>query len=362
MPKTIKVLVITEDYPNDIKVPLMYVHTRNKYYASRNINVIVLNFRAKENYTIDGINVITLKHYKNSNDSYDLLISHAPNIRHHLLFLLKNGNRFKRYLFFFHGHEVLRKKTEYPIPYKYVSRNVLIELISDAYDLFKLKIWNSYLPRIMNKSYLVFVSNWMYKKFLEYTKISEDVVKDKYTIIYNSIGREFEENRYDSSRLKKYDYVTIRSNLDGSKYCIDVLNNFAKLNPDKKFLLIGTGNYFNHYDKADNIEWENRNLKHDEIIKVLNKSKCAFMPTRTDSQGVMVCEMMSFGIPVITSDIEICHEIFDGNKNVSFIDNENLNLIDNIIKESKREYDDRFYQENTIAKEVELINNILSYE
>ena len=32
---------------------------------------------------------------------------------------------------------------------------------------------------------------------------------------------------------KKYDYITIRGNLDGSKYGVDIVNNIAKANPKR---------------------------------------------------------------------------------------------------------------------------------
>ena len=65
-------------------------------------------------------------------------------------------------------------------------------------------------------------------------------------------------------------------------------------------------------------------MNHDEIVEMLNLSRYALMPTRTDAQGLMMCEMAAFGIPVITSDIPVCHEVFDGFKNVFFISNDEL--------------------------------------
>ena len=86
------------------------------------------------------------------------------------------------------------------------------------------------------------------------------------------------------------------------------------------------------------------------------------MPTRTDAQGLMACEMASFGIPLITSNIPVCHEIFDDFKNVLFINNdEHINLkslikgfkTDKVVKNSK------YFQENTCAHEIEIFKEIL---
>lgn len=358
--KKIECLLLAEDYPdNNGGVSLMYIHTRNKYYIKNNINVTVLNFRAKKNYIVDGIQVITLKSYEKERKTYNVLILHAPNIKHHFLFLLKYGTYFKNNIFFFHGHEILRTKNEYPTPYEYFKTNKLKNELIDLYDKLKLKIWSIYIPKIIPKSYLVFVSNWMYKKFIEYTNIETKLLDGRTKVIYNSIGADFENNKYDKDSKKEYDYITIRSNIDGSKYCIDILNNYALKNPDKKFLLIGKGNYFKYNQIAKNITWIDSNFKHKEIIKNLNNANCAFMPTRTDAQGVMVCEMVAFGIPVITSDIEICHEIFDGVRNVNFINNDNCKLLTNNSLSKVIIEDKRFYQNNTVAKEVELIKSLV---
>lgn len=60
-----KVPLVVQSYQdNKGSVELMYIHTRNKYYLSENIDVKIINFKAKEDYTIDGIKVLTLKNYK----------------------------------------------------------------------------------------------------------------------------------------------------------------------------------------------------------------------------------------------------------------------------------------------------------
>ena len=88
--------------------------------------------------------------------------------------------------------------------------------------------------------------------------------------------------------------------------------------------MIGKGKFFEYNEKAQNLQWIDKVLNHEEIIDILNNSKCALMPTRTDAQGLMMCEMASFGIPLITSDIPVCHEIFDEFSNVALLNNENI--------------------------------------
>lgn len=354
------VLVTVAAYPdNNGRVILMYVHTRNLFYNHNGIKVTVLNFSAKEDYIYEGIKVITYNTYKNSKDKYDLLILHAPNIRNHYMFLKRHGVEFDKYLFFFHGHEILRKNDAYSKPYDFEKPNVLKNLLQDVYDSVKLRLWRSFFEKD-SKSFLIFVSQWMYEMFLKYTKILPSKIEGKYCITYNNVGEIFEKQIFDASNSKEFDFITIRSNLDISKYSIDIVNRLAQNTPDMRFLLIGKGEIFKHYKKSDNITWLDCTLSHNDIVNYLQKSRYALMPTRTDAQGLMMCEMAAFGIPVITSDIPVCHEVFDGFNNVTFIDNEdeNMNLSCFRSRITKCEKDTRFYQISTVTKEVNIINEL----
>ena len=160
-----KVLVAVAAYPdNEGSVKLMYVHTRNLFYAHNDINVTVLNFSAKNDYIYEGIKVITIDSYKRDTSKYDLLILHAPNIRNHYLFLKQYGKNFPKYLFFFHGHEVLKNNDAYSKPYDFEKINFVKKTFQDIYDSYKLKKWKHFFEKD-SKSFLVFVSHWMYEMF-----------------------------------------------------------------------------------------------------------------------------------------------------------------------------------------------------
>lgn len=320
-----KVLVLTQAYPTpDGDVSLAYVRTRNVFYKSQGAYVDIINFNTKTEYRMDDLNVYPLKWFhKEYSSFYDLLICHAPNLRSHYKFLKKYGNLFPKKVFFFHGHEVLKKNKVYSKPYYYVKKNAFQNILRDIYDDIKLTMWKKYFKNNHTSCHLIFVSNWMRDEFYKWVKISPSVLKGHEHITYNSVGEVFEKNNFLLETPKKYDFVTIRSVLDGSKYAVDIVNNLALNNPNYKFLLIGKGEFFNYYKKAPNLIWIDKRINHQEMLKYLNESSCALMPTRTDAQGVMMCEMAAFGIPVITSDIPVCHEVFDNLETVRFIDNKN---------------------------------------
>jgi glycosyltransferase involved in cell wall biosynthesis len=358
-----KVLVLATDYPNnDGGVALMYVHARNKYYMTKGIDVTVLNFSTQSNYKYEDIPVISLKEYEKNSGQYELLIVHAANLRNHYIFLKKYGDRFPRFLFFFHGHEVLKVRETYSVPYPYVkNRGIKDSFVQDIYDEYKLSVWKKYYEKVEYKSKYIFVSGWMRDKFERYVKL--DTSKFHTYIIPNNIGEVFEKQSYDVHAEKEYDFITIRGNLDGSKYCIDVINRLAQNNPDLKFLLVGKGEYFKHFHKASNITWLEKGLPQHEIPAFLDKAKCALMPTRLDAQGVMMCEMASYGIPLITSDIDICQEISRVLNNVIMIDNDEtvdlkayLPQIESLYGKEKNKY---FFAESTVGREVDIIEGRL---
>lgn len=356
------ILIAVEDYPNnDGGVALMYVHTRNKAYSENGLGVTVLNFQAKENYIYDGIRVITKETYLCSDGKYDILVCHAANIKHHYSFLKSNGNKFPRFVFFFHGHEVLKINQTYSKPYPYIRNSVVKSWIQDCYDDFKLDLWRKYFISVKEKSTFVFVSQWMLEEFLKWTKIPYGIIKEHCEITYNCIGEVFEKTTYNPDGLKDYDFLTIRSNLDGSKYCVDLVNNLAVGNPDFKFLLVGKGEFFKHYKKAPNLMWLDQTMNHEEIIYYIQKSSCALMPTRTDAQGLMMCEMASTGMPLITSNLPVCQEVFSEFDNVAFIDN-NLAYVDlrKTIEKLKKNLpyrkNEKYYNVKTSRKEIMILN------
>lgn len=353
-----KVLVCVQDYPNnDGGVKLMYVHTRNLQYVNYDVDVTVLNFSCCNEYIYEGIKVIPYSEYVKHYASYDIAIVHAANLRNHYRFLKKHGNEFKRFIFFFHGHEVLRINHDYSKPFDFIRRSFFKEIAQDIYDNYKFFVWRRYYKKNIYKSDYIFVSNWMKEKFFKNLKLDENLFGDRLHITYNNVGLTFEKNCYDDSSEKQYDFITIRANIDDSKYSVDIVNQLALNTPAARFLVIGKGELFKHITKAQNLTWINKTLNHKDIIAFLNSARYALMPTRTDAQGLMMCEMAAFGIPVITSDIPVCHEVFDEFKNAFFIDNEKKdeNLEEYLRKKSCCCKHDRYYLENTIREELEII-------
>lgn len=358
--KKIEILVACTDYPKKNNNALQFVHVRNKAYVDAGIKVTVLNFSAKDSYIHEGIKVKTVKDIDDNITKYEnaILLLHAPNLRQHYRFLLRHHSIFKKRIYFFHGHEIVEIQKAYPKPYFYKKRNIIKKLIQSVYDKLKLSIWRNYFKNIDKDSPLIFVSKSLMKEFCNNMGFDESQIRDRSNVIYNCIGTVFEKTKYDIDKLKKYDYITIRSDIDNSVYCIDTIVCRAELNPDKQFLIIGKGDFFEYNKMPANITLINQVMTQDKLINYINESKVALMPTRRDSQGVMSCELASFGIPLITSNIAVCKEIFAGFDNVLLCDDAVLcrgNLEKHIYSKN---YNEKYYNKNTIQKEIQLIKKI----
>ncbi len=356
-----KVLVACADYPYKNNVSMEYVHVRNIEYRKNNIVLDVLNFNAKNDYTIDEIRVFTLENIENKIEEYRdyILVCHAPNIRNHYFFLKKYEKIFKKVIFVLHGHEIVEKSKVYPPAYSFKKENFIINIFTKFYDKVKIFIWKNYLKKRDIK--LIFVSKFLRDEFKKNFKVGQDFINKKTVVIHNSVSYEFEINKYDQEAKKLYDFITIRSNLDSSVYCVDLIVDIAEKNIDRKFLIIGKGSYFEHRNLPDNISFVKGTFRHEDLLGYINQARYALMPTRRDSQGVMSCELATFGIPLITSDLEVCKEMFSDFKNVALLNNEDIaqevKKIEKISLKSGNQ-NEKFYKENTIYKEIELLNRL----
>ena len=76
----------------------------------------------------------------------------------------------------------------------------------------------------------------------------------------------------------------------------------------------------------------------------------------------MSCEMVTYGIPLITSDISVCREIFQGCKNVRLIPND-VCCLKGVLEELENTYDGgkvkKWDTEKTVKKEIELICSVI---
>lgn len=362
-----KLLVICEDYPSGNNLyALAYIHTRVIQYLKEGIDVEVLSFNAKKDYSIDNVKVITKNSFKGEKKDYDICVSHAPNLKHHLPFLVKYRKKYIHLVIFFHGHETLLTRKYYPEPYGYDRKGKFRRVLQIVYDPFKLLVLKKFInKRIAGKGVsLVYVSEWMRDAAYSSLKLNRreiDLFASKSFVINNSINPSFIASRYKRSKEQIADIITIRP-FDNPKYGVDIVCKIAENNPDLTFAVYGKGDFFKWYPKPDNLIIFNQFVSQDQIPSLLNKFRAALMPTRLDAQGVMMCEMAVYGIPLIASDIGICREMLDVFPYVGFVENEEPGgSIRGLLLELESNASERkikFDYSDTVKKEVELFERI----
>ena len=355
------------NYPTGDNVGDMFVHTRCKHYLQFNdVELIVVSIRAQNDYRYESIEVSTLKTflYKHKDETFDILMLHAPLYTRDKEFINEHKEFFKKIVFVFHGYEAVNESKVYPKPYEYQRASLIKRMwrkLRTSSERKKLRGLRRLCSYVGKKLYFVFVSNSLKKEFIKWTKIKPS--ENESQIISNGVGNEFEIKSFNKKTKKEYDFLTIRSDFSSSVYCADILTKLAKEYPQYKFFLIGNGDYFMHNKKPDNLDVEYKKLTHHEIINYCDRAKCALMLTRRDTQGVMACEIATFGMPLITSDISVTREIFDSFQNVQYVTNDtseiNLENIYNIaLNTPVPNKNDKYFMKNTSYKEIELFREI----
>ncbi|KPB05672.1 glycosyltransferase [Bacillus sp. CHD6a] len=365
-----KILVLAQDYPSEAnKYAMNFVHTRNLEYKNKNIEVNVLSFNAKVCYDYDGITVVTEEEVvkKKLYSTSEIVISHAPNIRNHIRFLNKYNDEIEQLVMFFHGHEVMKMNNYYPKPFAFMPTKKKNKYVQNIYDHYKLFAMKKFIVKQVRdqKLHMVFVSNWMRDVFIENTNIDKQIVDKSSVIIPNSMNNVFLDKSYITNDRKKGDFITIRP-LDNPKYGVDIVVEIAKKYPHLSFDIYGKGSLFKYIEKPDNVTVFDDFLKPEQLAEKLNGYRCALMPTRLDAQGVMMCEIASYGMPIITSDLPICKEMLQDFHNVWFFNNDSAEIsLDKVLQEIdlKKVPDpitkEIFSLEKTTLKEIELFKTLI---
>ena len=139
---------------------------------------------------------------------------------------------------------------------------------------------------------------------------------------------------------------------------------FARANPNYTFHIYGKGRFFDFFDKPGNVKVFDYHINQDDIPYLLNDYRCALMPTRCDAQGVMACEIATYGMPLITTNIEINIEMFQDFGNVKLLNSSCFSKsvseldLDSIFTCDVRNLE-RFNFNETLNKELDLMLGIL---
>ena len=340
---------------------MAFTHARNLMYTRAGHDVEVLSFSSREPYNWDGIDVCPESYLtKQRLKLYDVVVFHSPNLRNHLRFILMHRRSIRAEVLIAHGFEFINWCHQVGRPFNFqLTWALRIKFaFRSIYDQIKIRVWAFYFKMRRSQLNLVFVSHWLRHNaenclglnLERFTAVTE---------INNPVHPLFIENSYQADGEKDADFVTIRS-FDEPKYAMDVVLEFAKKHPQWTFHVFGHGHYFEHFLPPPNLKVIQQRFKQSQLPDLLNRYRAALLPTHWDSQGVLMCEMACFGIPLVVSDLPICRTMVGEFSNVVFIDNRDpvLNeLPDQVLNSelAKR----KFAFEQTVGKELRLFEDLI---
>lgn len=225
-----------------------------------------------------------------------------------------------------------------------------------------------------NNITFVFVSNWM-KKIAECDTLS---TIDNFQIIPNPIDTNLFQFKNKPIDVRKK-ILLIRS-FDSKKYANDIAIAAIKILSKKsffndlEFIIYGRGKYFKKLTDLvshhENISINNFYVENNVIPKLHEQHGVFLCPTRQDAQGVSMCEAMSSGLVIVSSNCTAIPEFVKDSKSGYLTKNANelANVIEHIYnnpdefkkvsEEASKSIALKSGHKTVINKEIEILKKI----
>jgi len=219
----------------------------------------------------------------------------------------------------------LRTSRYYPAPFAFQRRRTDVprRLATDLYDLAKVRVLQRFLLKKRSEgAHFVFVSDWMRNEFLNCMPDGRRIIDQRDSVIPNAVHESFARRRYRRPERPLGDFATFRPNTDVPKYAIDVVVELARRFPQYTFDVYGRGQLTEILKAPANLHHLDRPVAQSELCDLADRYRAALIPSRLDAQGVTACEMATFGIPTIVSDLPVARQFLGDFENVRFIDPE----------------------------------------
>lgn len=294
-----KIFIVSRDYPSkENRHTYGFVHSRAKIYAKNNQKVLVFVPSDKPSrYVYEFVPVFRarLNSISEAIEEYDpdIIAVHSP-IYHWLQVL---GKTRRPVVTWFHGVEVLIRAFHNYIPPFGIKNNVT-KVRSITTNTYRNLMMRRFLP---SSTAVVYVSHWM-------KRITELYLMRRHPnsfVIPNPVDTElFKPLDVDKSEAQ-LDAISVRA-LEW-KYGLDTaVRAFSNL--ETKLTIIGAGSLETYLkglaEKCNsNVEFITRGIEHERLPMIYSKYGFFVAPSRTEAQGVAMCEAMACGLPVIATRV-----------------------------------------------------------
>lgn len=307
----LRIMIISAGYPSITnKHSFGFVHARSKIYKKygHNVYVVVPTIRSQMyddivSYVYEGIRVLRVS-YSCIAEAIkcidpDVIAYHFPDP----LVLREVISAKKPLVIWIHGADILIKMFHsYFIPF-FVS-DVLRGVASIPYDFLR----NISLRKILllrKDIQFIFPSTWMKNMFQKYLLFPRTLRKNMH-VIPNPIDTDMFRPIIDCSDKDRSFAISVRAL--HYKYGVDIaVKAFAKLKY-VKLIIVGNGPLRDYLKKLarqlqSNIEFIHEGIPHNSLPEYYNKVGMFVAPSRTEAQGVAMCEALATGTPVIATRV-----------------------------------------------------------
>lgn len=294
-----KVLIITSDYPSEEnKHTYGFVHSRAKIYVKNNHKVFVFVPSDKPSkYVYERIPIFrtSLDMINITIDEYDpdIIAVHAPSYR----WLKILGETKRPIVTWFHGTEVLINAFHHyiaPFGFKNNVRKMRDILFNTCRNLKMRRL-------LLHSTAIVYVSQWM-KKMAELYLMKRH---PNSFVIPNPVDTELFKPFEGHKSKVLFNAISVRA-LEW-KYGLDIaIRAFSNL--ETKLTIIGGGSlekYLKGLAKKcnSNVEFITGGIEHEKLPMLYSKYAFFVAPSRTEAQGVAMCEAMACGLPVVATRV-----------------------------------------------------------
>ena len=371
-------LIITPGYPSESnKYNTAFVHTRVKEYLESGLKVDVLCINSLpgiSSYNFEGVDVVCgdysflrevlgTRRYKN-------IVIHFFDCNYGNVLDAVDTSGTNLYLFA-HGADVLyHDLPEYASPYFGSKIDITCRTEEFAKRDYYIKKYNQ-----LDNVKWIFVSEFVRKKM----ESGINIKINNYEIIPNYIDGELFEHKTKDKELQKKIFV-LRKFTNDFCYALDIdVRAILTLSrrecfKDLEFDIYGSGEMFDVITAPiadfDNVHLHNKFLTHEEIRHIHDTHGIALFASRFDTQGVSLCEAVSSGCAVVTSDVEGITAYIDKELEVVCETEEftkyanaieklafDSDYFNKVIESQSKSVQSKFSYENTIGKELKLFEN-----
>jgi glycosyltransferase involved in cell wall biosynthesis len=326
-----QILIISPSYSEEKKSAYAFVHARAKIYQKFGNNVeVFVPSKNVDAYNFEGINVSTGtdKTYRSLLREFnpDIVAIHSPRytMSKNPLKMLDETRKQAPIIMWIHGTEALINAFHHYIPpwkIKQEIRNIVGGTI-------KITILRFLIPKA---SAVVYVSKWMQKTAEHYFLFKHPhsfiIPNPVDTALFSYTEKNMQyRNKGISVRGLEWKY--------GTDIAIKAYSNLR----ETSLTILGTGpleTYMRNLAKKcrSNVSFLNTHIEHNRMPELYAKYGYFVAPSRTEAQGVAMCEAMACGLPVIATNVGGIPEFVKNGVNGILVPKENPKALRKAVKQ-----------------------------